>query len=64
MAQTPPVVDKTAVIKELKSQLAKLDQLQPHINQAVTAFGDQNDMAARATELRNKITAALAAYSA
>lgn len=59
-----PIIDKKAIVKQLKEQLAALDALQPHINTAQQAFGGFEEHQAQLTTLKNQINKAIAAYSA
>lgn len=64
MANNKPIVDKKAVLDQIKTLEKQLDELTPHVNTAVAAFGDQSNLQARVTDLRNMLAKAKAAYSA
>lgn len=57
-------VDKKAIHKSIVDLENQLNALLPHINTATTAFGDEANLQSRATDLRNKLAAAKAAYAA
>lgn len=57
------VADKKEIVKHAKSLLVLLDSLQPHINTAQSAFGNQTGVMNASNELRNKLNRIVAAYS-
>ena len=55
--------DHKQIVTDAKALLALLDQLQPHINRAQTAFGGQEAAVSQINSLRNKLNQVIAAYS-
>lgn len=63
MATQTPIVDKKAVLKQIKDLEDQLAAIQPHVNTAVAAFGDTAGLTQRTTDLRNALAKAKAAYN-
>ena len=61
---TPQIVDKKAVLAEIHRLQKMIDDLTPHANTAIRAFGDDAGNADRLNTLRNALAKAEAAYSA
>ena len=56
------VADKAEIVGTAKKLLQLLDQVQPHINQAQSAFGGQEAVIEQANMLRNKVNKVIATY--
>ena len=54
--------DQKEIVGKSKQLLALLDQLQPHLNKAQTAFGGQEINVQKINDLRNKINRIIATY--
>lgn len=57
------VADRPAIVASAQSLLALLNDLQPHLNDAHTAFGNQTDNIAKVASLRNTLNKIVATYS-
>lgn len=51
------------IVASATKLLGVLDKLQPHINQAQSAFGGQEPVVNQANDLRNKLNRVIASYS-
>lgn len=56
------VADPKEITAAAKRMLSLLDQVQPHINDAQSAFGGQESVITQANDLRNKLNTVIATY--
>jgi len=57
------ITDPKQIVLASKSLLEALNKIQPHINKAEQAFGNQKEAMDRMIELRNKLQKVVTAYS-
>lgn len=57
------VTDTKSIVSSAKALLGLIEQVQPHVNKANTAFGGQDANVAAINDLRNKLNKIIATYS-
>lgn len=57
------VADRPAIVSSAQSLLGVLNDLQPHLNDAHQAFGNQTENIAKVASLRNQLNKIIATYS-
>ena len=57
------ITDPKEIVSTSKALIATLDKIQPHINKAEQAFGNQKEAQNKLIELRNRLQKVVAAYS-
>ena len=57
------VTDRPTIVAAAKNLQSLLDDVQPHINDAHLAFGNQADAKTRVTNLRNQLAKIISVYS-
>jgi molecular chaperone GrpE (heat shock protein) len=62
-AQGINAADKGQIVASAKQLLALLDKLQPHLNNAATAFGNQDANVTKINTLRNQLNKIITVYS-
>ena len=55
--------DRSAIVESAKQLNSLLDDLQPHVNDAHTAFGNQADNKTKIMNLRNQLAKIITTYS-
>lgn len=57
------VADRPAIVSAAQGLLSVLNDLQPHLNDAHQAFGNQQDNITKVATLRNQLNKIVATYS-